>query len=84
MRAVPSRCPSGWEDQLKRVPTPAAPLSVRAVRPEGGETELASMRVGYERLVLTITNNVGKSHRARGTSGAVSPSPARSALMRDA
>ena len=38
------------DSSFKRVPAMASLLSAREVPPEGGETEFASMRVGYERL----------------------------------
>jgi alpha-ketoglutarate-dependent 2,4-dichlorophenoxyacetate dioxygenase len=38
------------DSSFKRVPAMASLLSARVVPPEGGETEFASMRVGYERL----------------------------------
>jgi alpha-ketoglutarate-dependent 2,4-dichlorophenoxyacetate dioxygenase len=38
------------DSSFKRVPALASLLSAREVPPEGGETELASMRVGYEGL----------------------------------
>jgi alpha-ketoglutarate-dependent 2,4-dichlorophenoxyacetate dioxygenase len=38
------------DSSFKRVPALASLLSAREVPPEGGETEFASMRVGYERL----------------------------------
>jgi alpha-ketoglutarate-dependent 2,4-dichlorophenoxyacetate dioxygenase len=38
------------DSSFKRVPAHASLLSGREVPPEGGETEFASMRVGYERL----------------------------------
>jgi alpha-ketoglutarate-dependent 2,4-dichlorophenoxyacetate dioxygenase len=38
------------DSSFKRVPAMASLLSGREVPPEGGETEFASMRVGYERL----------------------------------
>ena len=38
------------DSSFKRVPAMASLLSAREVPPEGGETEWASMRVGYERL----------------------------------
>jgi alpha-ketoglutarate-dependent 2,4-dichlorophenoxyacetate dioxygenase len=38
------------DSSFKRVPAMASLLSAREVPPEGGETEFASMRLGYERL----------------------------------
>jgi len=38
------------DSSFKRVPAHASLLAAREVPPEGGETEFASMRVGYERL----------------------------------
>ena len=38
------------DSSFKRVPALASLLSAREVPPEGGETEFASMRVGYEQL----------------------------------
>jgi alpha-ketoglutarate-dependent 2,4-dichlorophenoxyacetate dioxygenase len=38
------------DSSFKRVPALASLLAAREVPPEGGETEFASMRVGYERL----------------------------------
>lgn len=38
------------DSSFKRVPAHASLLSAREVPPEGGETEFASMRVGYARL----------------------------------
>jgi alpha-ketoglutarate-dependent 2,4-dichlorophenoxyacetate dioxygenase len=42
------------DSSFKRVPALASLLSAREVPPEGGETEFASMRVGYEGLPETM------------------------------
>jgi len=46
------------DSSFKRVPAMASLLSAREVPPEGGETEFASMRVGYERLSETMKRRI--------------------------
>jgi alpha-ketoglutarate-dependent 2,4-dichlorophenoxyacetate dioxygenase len=46
------------DSSFKRVPAMASLLSAREVPPEGGETQFASMRVGYERLPETMKQRI--------------------------
>jgi len=42
------------DSSFKKVPAHASLLSAREIPPEGGETQFASMRVGYERLPVDM------------------------------
>ncbi|MGH7368512.1 MAG: TauD/TfdA dioxygenase family protein [Candidatus Rokuibacteriota bacterium] len=42
------------DSSFKKVPAMASLLSAREIPPEGGETQFASMRVGYERLTADM------------------------------
>ena len=46
------------DSSFKRVPAMASLLAARVVPPEGGETEFASVRVGYERLAETVARRL--------------------------
>ena len=46
------------DSSFKRVPAMASLLSAREVPPEGGETQFASMRIGYERLPEEVKRRI--------------------------
>src|SRR5678816_1702546 len=46
------------DSSFKRVPAHASLLAAREVPPEGGETEFASMRVGYEELAAATRERI--------------------------